>query len=247
MPSSDMRRATLADGPDRRTQTNAHTIVVGNLADKPTHFNYSTLSPDAVSDLQSTAARLRSQITKSTADMIAIGRVLVAIKDRIERGQFTTWVEAEVGVSIRTAQGYMRFADIAATKGEMVSLLPPPTVRLLASKSTPPEIVDQVLASAQGGRIVPESAVREMIEDDRHEKREAKAEAARTARRKRLKINQRDYDAERRREREEAAAAAETVLSRFSKDDLGFLLDMLGKHDFLDVELRRRLSGEVTR
>jgi Protein of unknown function (DUF3102) len=135
-------------------------------------FDYGCLAPVDAATLRQQALRLRGLVTKTTADMIEIGRDLMLIKDRLDHGQFTSWVEVEIGISIRTAQGYMRFAMLAEGKSETVALLPPSTARMLASKSAPPEIVEQVITQAAAGNIVPDRVVKDLISEKHAERRQ---------------------------------------------------------------------------
>jgi hypothetical protein len=149
-------------------------------------FNYEHLAPDIAEGLRTDAARLRHLITKTTAAMIEIGRDLISIKARLEHGQFADWVVREIGIGIRTAQGYMAISKLAEGKNEIISLLPPSTVRMLAARSAPPEVVEQVIARAGTGDIVPDTVVKDLISekraDLRHQdrlKREAEHESRR--------------------------------------------------------------------
>jgi hypothetical protein len=115
-----------------------------------------------------------------------------------------------------------------------VSLLPPSTVRMLAAKATPPEIVESVLAHAASGNILSESAVKGMISDDRDTKRRAKREAeavARRAKAKRVKTKRAAekeiWRAEQEQRRLEVQAQAQSILDRFSPEDACFLADTL--------------------
>src|SRR5882757_1784411 len=104
--------------------------------------------------------------------MIEIGGDLLTIKGRLEHGQFTKWIEREIGISIRTAQGFMAAAKLAEGKCETVALLPPSTVRILAAKSTPPGIVEEVIARVGSGNIVTDAAVKELLAADKITRRQ---------------------------------------------------------------------------
>jgi hypothetical protein len=198
-------------------------------------FDYGCLAHTEAATLRQDALRLRGLVTKTTANMIEVGQDLVAIKDRLNHGQFTSWVEAEIGISIRTAQGYMRFAMLAEGKSETVALLPPSTARMLASKSTPPEIVQQVIAKAATGNIVPDRVVRDLISERQFELRRAAAAARQIERKARRPKSVREreererqaYRAERERERAETTARAQAIIDRFSPEDVRFIADTL--------------------
>jgi hypothetical protein len=193
-------------------------------------FDYGELAPDVAASLRIHSVRLRGLITKFTTDMIGIGRDLIAVKNRLEHGQFTTWVEAEIGISIRTAQGYIRFAVLAEGKSEIVSLFSPPTVRLLAAKSTSPAIVEQVITRAKSGNVVPEDIVKAMIHEDKFQKRETARQLRKNSRRRNTKAREAqkaNWQAEQERERAARRAAAQSVIDRFSAEDIKFLVDTL--------------------
>ena len=204
-------------------------LVVAAEADLA--FNYALLAPDVAVDLRHQAARLRGLMVRSTVDMIEIGRDLIAIKAQLGHGQFTDWVEREIGVTVRTVQGYMAIAKLNG-KNETISLLPPSTARMLAAKSVAPEIVQQVITRANSGDIVPEATVKGMIEEDRQAKWIAKREAKVAARRGGRKAKNRQADrvaylAERERENQGNRAKAQSIIDRFTQDDIKFLADAL--------------------
>jgi hypothetical protein len=138
--------------------------MIAALTLTPFAFDYSAIDADLASDLRRQASRIRTRIGKATQNLIDIGRDLLAAKKYlISRGDFITWVEAEVGIARRTAQAYMAIAKLADEKGAAIALLPPGTVHRLASKSAPPEVVSEVVAKAQSGDVLPDRMVSEMI------------------------------------------------------------------------------------
>src|SRR5207249_2541722 len=143
-------------------------------------FDYTGLAKATADNLRDRAARLRGLITKSTTDMIAIGNILLEIKAQLDHGQFTTWVENEIPIKIRLAQDYMRFA-IGHRKNATIALLPPSTARMLTAKSAPPEIVEQVLASASAGNIVSDATLKEVFSKDRLQKKKAARDTVKNA------------------------------------------------------------------
>jgi hypothetical protein len=49
------------------------------------------------------------------AAVIEVGRELIAIKHRVEHGQFVEWIERECRMSIRTAQRAMQAAEMTVS------------------------------------------------------------------------------------------------------------------------------------
>jgi hypothetical protein len=214
-----------------------------------TGFDYAAFAPADAAQLRNHAARLRGLITKSTADMIEIGGDLLTIKGRLEHGQFTKWIEREIGISIRTAQTFIAAAKLAVGKSETVALLPPSTVRILAAKSAPLEIVEHIIARVGSGEIVTDAAVKDMIHTDRMLKWQAKeateaakrrSKAGRAARDKKAADEQPRLEAAREQEKVRIRTAAQSIVDRFSPEDARFIADTL-EWDILS-ELKRLVA-----
>jgi hypothetical protein len=144
------------------------------LTVSPNPFDYSVFDSETASNLRAQANRIRKRIGKATQDLIDIGRDLLAAKKHLlDHGEFIKWVEFEVGIVRRTAQAYMAIAKLADEKGAAIALLPPTTAHRLAAKSTPSEVVSEVVAKAQSGAVVPDRRVSEMISEAKSQKKRA--------------------------------------------------------------------------
>ncbi len=138
--------------------------MLAALAVIPNPFDYSAFDAETASNLRAQANRIRKRIGKATQDLIDIGRDLLAAKKYLlDHGEFIKWVESEVGIVRRTAQAYMAIAKLADEKGAAIALLPPTTAHRLAAKSTPSEVVSEVVAKALSGDVLPDRRVSEMI------------------------------------------------------------------------------------
>jgi hypothetical protein len=208
-------------------------------------FDYSFLAPQA--------AEIRGLESTSTLTIIRMGNLLQFAKDCLEYGQFEDWVERETPISKRTAQRHLAVAKLASGRSDIVSLLPPSTVRMLAAKATPPEIVESVLAHAASGNILSESVVKGMISDDRDAKRHAKREAEAEARRAKAKSTRAKKAAEKevwRAEQEQkrlaVRAQAQSIIDRFPPEDVSFLAGTLAS-DAYDVcdEFLKLIKGDT--
>jgi hypothetical protein len=144
------------------------------LTVSPNPFDYSAFDAETASNLRAQANRIRKRIGKATQDLIDIGRDLLAAKKHLlDHGEFIKWVEFEVGIVRRTAQAYMAIAKLADEKGAAIALLPPTTAHRLAAKSTPSEVVSEVVAKAQSGDVVPDRTVSEMISEAKSQRKQA--------------------------------------------------------------------------
>jgi hypothetical protein len=73
-------------------------------------FDYKCLSPEVARTLRRTAILILEKLSITTREIVEIGRLLIAVKRTLQRGQFVAWVEAECVFSLRSAQNYMRAA-----------------------------------------------------------------------------------------------------------------------------------------
>ena len=166
-----------------------------------------------VDRLRGQGERIRAKVRASTAAIIEIGRDLKAVKEHLPHGQFSAWVEAECGFTVRAAENYIRAADFAAGKNEIVSFLPATTLYAISAKSAAPDVVREVLVQAANGVLVPEREVADLLRRAAQLKRMEAAEARLTSRQRRARARvaktkeaqREDWQAER------AAAEAEAI------------------------------------
>ena len=112
--------------------------------------------------LRALADQVRKHSRSSSKSIIAIGEALLDAKQHLGHGKFGTWVMAECGFTIRTAQNFMRAAELT-DKSEIVSLLNPAALYRLARASTPPEVVDHVLERLDQGHALTETEIASLI------------------------------------------------------------------------------------
>lgn len=123
-------------------------------------FDYSTLPLSAAEFLKAQLHRIRRQTAIS---IISIGKDLIAAKHYLSHGLFVHWVEAEVGIPARTAQGYMQVARWLEHKSATVALLPPSVLYLLSSPRTPRELIADVLRRVESGEQVSLPTIRKEL------------------------------------------------------------------------------------
>lgn len=195
----------------------------------PTTYDYTAFPPKRAEALRNYALRIRTQVAATTAGIIQIGRDLSAIKQQLEHGQFCAWVQAECGFTVRSAENYIRaheFAD-GCGKYETVSLLSPTTVYKLAAKSTPPEIVREVIERASAGTAINDEDVAAALSEAAYQKREARRKQATSKSRsdgqRRRKQNEADRIARDEAEQlaqDRALLAAETIANKLGPENL---------------------------
>jgi hypothetical protein len=221
-------------------------------------FDYSVIDADLASNLRRQATRIKTRIGKATQDLIDIGRDLLAAKKHlVDHGDFTKWVEAEVGIARRTAQAYMAIAKLADDKGAAIALLPPTTVHRLASKSAPPEVVSEVVAKAQSGDVLPDHTVSEMILEAKFQRRKtARHEGNGLPQSKQSKIGSEASEQVRQKtelarpnQENKTSEAAERLLEALGIEGVGLVVKMFSEEEWpwdLISALRRRIGVDAS-
>jgi chromatin segregation and condensation protein Rec8/ScpA/Scc1 (kleisin family) len=170
------------------------------------------------------------------------------VKQQLPHGRFENWVQAECGINIRTAENYIRAAQLAKDKNETVSLLPPSLVYRLASKSAPTEIVEEVLDRAGKGEVIDPREVEDSLRTARREKAKAsqkekkrKQHEASAKARKRREVEEEERNEARRLAEERCQQVAAAILERIGDDGVRFFLDAV--RDKFVPDIIRRLEA----
>ncbi len=79
-------------------------------------FTYSDLPAPLAAEVQAVTARIKDRLTRQVADIIETGRDLIEVKEKLEHGQFERWLDSEFGMTVRTAQRFMRASEWPATR-----------------------------------------------------------------------------------------------------------------------------------
>jgi hypothetical protein len=99
-------------------------IAVSDL-NAPKPFDYSLLAPTMAETARSSADRIRSFHRDA---IIESGSKLLLMKEALDHGQFTAWVESELNFSTSTARNYMAAAKAFGMETKTVAVLPPPAL-----------------------------------------------------------------------------------------------------------------------
>jgi len=213
---------------------------IGRIAAPPDAFDYGALAPDDAAKLREVAESIRNHGRRIGRSIIAVGELLLAVKQGLPHGGFGAWLQAEFAWNERTAQRYMQAAEAFGSKTDTVSELPPTTIYQLSASSTPEQIRREVVRRLEQGERLSGDEIKSMVRRAKAAAKSARADAALTpeqrARRKQAEARQ-QHDLERRREESRAALsrevaarheAAALIMERFGDDTqrLAELLDI---------------------
>ena len=123
-------------------------------------FDYSALSEDDALRGRAAASRIKRRNHKMVEAIIENGQDLLAMKLRIPHGQFEAWIDAECGVSERTARNYMAAARAFGGKTAIVADLSPTTIYALTSADN---VRSDVIEKRGAGQKLDEQAIGEML------------------------------------------------------------------------------------
>ena len=115
---------------------------------EPLTFNYASLDPDVAAGAREAADRIRSRMHNN---ILETGRDLIAVKERLEHGEFAAWIKAELDISMRTAQNFMNGSRLLVGKNATVAFLPPTVIYALAGPSAPVAVVNKILEAVEAG------------------------------------------------------------------------------------------------
>jgi hypothetical protein len=113
--------------------------------------------------LKDASREINKHSRASTKSIIATGDVLIRVKENVKHGTFKSWVAHQCGFTMRSAQNYIRASALAASAGEIISLLNPAAIYRLAATRTPPEVVSYVVGMLQRGNVPNEGEIAAMI------------------------------------------------------------------------------------
>jgi hypothetical protein len=213
-------------------------------------FDYSVLSAENAELAMRTAEKVRLHQQRTSAEIIDIGTDLIRVRDAIGHGHFGRWLSVEFRWTDRTARNYIRAAVQFGGKSETVSVLPPATLYLLASKSTPESIVGEVIDKLEAGEAVDPAVVETQVlaarKEAQEEKKRLAREQARGARKARLERDERQKDEreeERHQRREKAAAVADELIREYGHATVSMIFEA-AKDFYISDAIGERLRAE---
>jgi hypothetical protein len=129
--------------------------------------------------LREAAARIRQRMARTAKDIVEIGRELIAVRDRVGRGNFLPWIAREFGMSDQTAYRFIHVAKNMADQIPHGVEFPPAVLYALAAPSTPEEVRTEITERAAAGETVTLADVQSSVEAAKNANAAVKADADR--------------------------------------------------------------------
>lgn len=158
-----MARPTRKRNPFRDTQTTTVTVV--EQAAVELNYDYKKLAERDRDVIRRSALTIKPRLKRAAEDIFVIGQELKVVKARLPHGDYTDWLDMEFGLSERMAQRFVNVCDKLGTKSDIMSVLPPTTLYLLAAPSTPVQAIRTVEERLDAGERVSVGYVQRIIDD----------------------------------------------------------------------------------
>lgn len=133
-------------------------------------FDYGELPGSDIKRCESAAERITRSQRRMAADIIAIGKELLTVKEKLEHGQFGKWIKHYFGWSHQTANNMMQAADMFGKLQNFGNLtIDTSALYLLSSNKCPDETRDEIIERAEQGERITHAKVKEHLEVDQDE------------------------------------------------------------------------------
>jgi hypothetical protein len=143
----------------------AKTAVAKRKADTPgeTPFDYGDLVPRDVAKCEQAVEKIAGYQRRMAGDIVAIGKELIAVKERLEHGQFGPWLQHYFGWSQPTASRMMQAASTFKSFNLNSLSIDQSALYLLSSDKCPDEIREEVLERAEQGERISHASVKQAL------------------------------------------------------------------------------------
>lgn len=132
-------------------------------------FDYGQLSGPAIKRCESAVERIDKLQRRMSGDIITIGSELLAVKERLEHGQFGEWIKHHFGWSQPTASRMMQAADAFKSFNLNNLTIDTSALYLLSSDKCPDELRESMLERAEKGERITHAKVKEELDGEQAE------------------------------------------------------------------------------
>jgi hypothetical protein len=164
-------RRTYQRDPFRDGPTTAVTVVEQGAVDL--RYDYQTIAEAQRDIVRRAALAIKPRLKRAAEDIFVIGKELRATKALLAHGEYTNWLDVEFGLSDRMAQRFVNVYERLGAKSDIMSVLPPTTLYLLAAPSTPEQAITSVEKQLGAGVRIGVATVQRVIADAKQQARSA--------------------------------------------------------------------------
>jgi hypothetical protein len=136
------------------------------------YYDYSTVPEAHRERVRRAALTIKPRLKRAAEDIFVIGKELRGTKALLPHGEYTNWLDVEFGLSDLMAQRFVNVYERLGTKSDIMSVLPPTTLYLLAAPSTPDEAIAAVENQLDAGERIRVANVQRTIADAKQKAKE---------------------------------------------------------------------------
>ena len=148
-----------------------------------TGFDYAHLDPDTRIVVRQKADELKTLLRAAAQNIFDIGARLADVREQLQHnkeGGFEAWLDAEFGMSRRTAYNFIGVHERFANRANFAQLdIAASALYLLAAPSTPDAAREEALRRAEAGERITHQAAKRIAKEAEPEPTEAQIEVAR--------------------------------------------------------------------
>jgi hypothetical protein len=132
-------------------------------------FDYGNLAAPEVKRCESAVEKITKYQRRMAADIVAIGSELLAVKDKLEHGQFGQWIDHYFGWSQQTGSRMMQAATVFKSLNLSIFTIDTSALYLLSSSKCPDEVRDDFIERAERGEHITHATVKQELDGDKYE------------------------------------------------------------------------------
>jgi hypothetical protein len=137
---------------------------------KAPRFRYSDVPSADRNQCEEAVESILGYQRRMASDVVAIGCLLLDVKEKLEHGQFTAWIKHYFGWAQQTASNMMRAGETFGKVPNFGDLtIDTSAVYLLASMTCPDDLREEILDRASKGERITHATVREAIDELRRD------------------------------------------------------------------------------
>ena len=140
---------------------------------KTPRFKYSDVVVSDQKKCEDAIDRIFGYQRRMASDVVAIGCLLIDVKEKLEHGQFGAWIKHYLGWSQQTISNMMRAGETFGKVPNFGDLtIDTSALYLLASMTCPDELREEIITRASKGERITHAIVREALDDLRSDEDE---------------------------------------------------------------------------
>ncbi|MBV7326719.1 DUF3102 domain-containing protein [Chloroflexi bacterium TSY] len=161
-----MSNTTRRRNPPQRRQalTTKREVTLSGPEEEILHFDYNRIDEKHRRQVIEAARDIKPRLKRAANDIFVVGQRLNQIKNLLAHGDWLDWLQEEFDLSERLARNFMTVDKRLGPKSAKFADLPPSSLYLLASPSTPDKALDLVEHQLDEGDTPSYGDVKQVIE-----------------------------------------------------------------------------------